>query len=132
MEDSFFIFHHTCIGVKSIDKEKKIYELLGFKEEEPAFVSEKNKIRGLFMVKDNIRIELLEDLPDGSKIANQIGNRSNFIHSAYHVKDIKEAIKKLKKITICTIPSKINNNQYPNPIFLMLKNGTIIELFTKF
>lgn len=132
MDKAYFTFHHIGIGVKSIEKERCIYESLGFQEERPLFISEKNQLRGLFMVNGETRIELLEDLPGSAKIASQTGNRSNFIHSAYQVAHIPEAVERLKENMVCTIPRKMSPAEYPDPLFLMLKNGTIIELLTDY
>jgi hypothetical protein len=129
LEEAEFQFHHIAFGTKRLLEDQKIYMDIGFQIERPLFVSQANRIRGVFLMLGETRIELIEDVDGGSKISNQLQNRTTIIHTAYKVRNINEAIKKIKHSFMCTLPKDVyENDSYPDPTFIMLKNGTIVEL----
>lgn len=124
-------FDHIGILVKSIDKEKKIYETLGYQVESEIFIDDNQKMRGLFMCSKNApRVELIEDLSD-SRALNKILNSQcgKIYHVAYKVKKLEEQIEDVLLKLNAKILSPIKEASYYDKVcFVFLPNAQIIEL----
>ena len=126
-------FHHIGYASKSIEKELKIFKLMGFYIEGDFFEDYLQGIRGCFIKGNGPRIELLENLPNSNQLSGLINRGISMYHLAYKVNSIDNSIKEL-----LTKGSKIILNPTPSVAFsgkkiafVLFKNGLIIELIQK-
>lgn len=123
---------HIGIAVKSlkevIEKFKKLYPDLHFHTEK----SEDGEMKIAFLKFENIEIELLESLKEGSVINKFIQKKGEGIHHiALEVKDINKSITKLRNSNMRLINNKPKNGSKGYLIaFLHPKdfNGILVEL----
>ena len=123
--------NHIGIAVKSIERAKSVFELLGVKVEGEEVV-EDQKVRVAFIPVGESRIELLEPTSEDSPVAKFLEKRGEGIHHiAFQVDNISEALDKLKKEGIKLIDEKPRKGAHGTLIaFIHPKstNGVLIEL----
>ena len=123
--------NHIGIAVKSIEKAKSIFELLGVKVEGEEVV-EDQKVKVAFIPVGESRIELLEPTSEDSPVAKFLEKRGEGIHHiAFQVDNVSEALDKLKKEGIRLIDEKPRKGAHGTLIaFIHPKstNGVLIEL----
>lgn len=123
-------FHHIGVATKSIEKELKIYEKLGYKPVSNIFIDETQKIKGLFIqAKGQPQLELLENLTPDGPLTTYLKKGIKFYHFAYAVNNIYEELDNIIKILGgMIIQQPISATYFDKICFLMLPNMTMIEL----
>jgi methylmalonyl-CoA/ethylmalonyl-CoA epimerase len=88
---------HIAIAVKNPKDFIDIFQKIGFEYKNKEVVESEGVIIH-FLIKENLRIELLEPLNENSKILNFISKRGEtFHHIAFSVKNISKEIENLKE-----------------------------------
>ncbi len=86
--------HHIGVACKNIEKERKIFEKLGFKLE-AKFVDQTQGVMGEFIIPSNntfpqYRFELLSNLENTNILDNYLKNKIKMYHIAYESKNIQK------------------------------------------
>ena len=79
-------FHHVGIACENLESEKQYYQLLGY-QEELAFIDPIQKVHGVFMILDSMRIEILEATDASSPILSYIKRGVKMYHQAFTSND---------------------------------------------
>jgi len=126
-----FIFHHIGIATPSIKETAGLYIDAGYSMSEIIFDSIQD-VNISFLSKDNMpTIELLEPINETSPVLNIIKNSGvTPYHICYAVKDIEDAIKRLKQLKYIPLSSPVNAIAMYNRniCFLFNKDVGLIEL----
>ncbi|TFW06310.1 VOC family protein [Oxalobacteraceae bacterium OM1] len=86
-------FHHIGYATSSIERERAVFESLGYSLESDVFEDPVQGIKGCFLGGVGPRIELLENLPGSTTLTPWIDAGIKMYHFAYWVDDIEVAIK---------------------------------------
>lgn len=86
--------HHIGVACKSLEKERKIFEKLGFIKE-AEFIDEQQGVKGEFIIpKNNLlpqyRFELLSNLNEKGVLDSYLKNKTKMYHIAYESKNIQK------------------------------------------
>lgn len=110
----------------------EIYKNLGFTVEDEIFEDPRQKIRGVFLVLDQYRIELLEAInpTDGSPLDPFLSRGIKLYHHAFLVNQIHDAISDLLNQGAVVQVAPVESVAFKGKkiAFLMLKNMTLVEL----
>lgn len=122
------IFHHEGIVTKDIERETKVYEIMGFKIESN-FEDHAQNVRGRFMTKDEFRVELLEPLNDQSPLTSFANRGIKIYHHAFKTDDFKHDIDLLVEKSFLLIEEPKESVAFGGKIaFLLSPTGLMIEL----
>ncbi len=89
-------FHHIGVATRSIEKEFKVFQRLGYYKYSEIFEDHGQKIRGLFIKADNQPcLELLEGITEDNPLKNHILKGNKLYHIAYETKNIEQDLKYL-------------------------------------
>lgn len=135
LEISKMDFHHIGVATRSVEEERKSWEMLGYVPEGEYFSDELQGIGGLFITaKNQPRLELLENLPSSRTLDLWLERGVKFYHFAYLVDNIDSAITLYTK----TFRGRIISPKKPAVAFgsryicfIMFANGLIIELIER-
>lgn len=123
------IFHHIGVACASIDKERSLFQQLGYNDASDVFEDPNQGIRGLFIESANQpRLELLENLEGSETLKPFIEKGNKFYHFAYETKDIekvKDAFNANRWATLSPIKPAV---YFKRVCFLMDRSGMIVEL----
>jgi len=126
-------FHHIGYATESIDRERRVFELLGYQVEGEPFVDALQGIAGCFVCGPGPRIELLENLPGADTLTPWINAGVKLYHFAYQVDDMADAIKWARtqraKVIVQPVPATAFNGRHIS--FVMLRNGMMLEFIQK-
>ena len=124
-------FHHLGIATKSIEREARGWELLGYAPEGDEFEDPIQGVRGLFMTApDAPRVELLEPLPGSTTLDPILGRGVKCYHHGYEVPDLDAGIERLKgaRARVVREPAEAIAFGYRRVVFLALPNLWMVEL----
>jgi methylmalonyl-CoA/ethylmalonyl-CoA epimerase len=123
-------FHHVGLACKDIEIERAAHRMLGYVEEGPDFVDPRQRIKGCFLVKDGMRIELLEPAGEPSPLKPFLARGLKMYHQAFETDSIDTSVAELKQAgALMTVP--------PTPAvafggrsiaFLLLRTELLVEL----
>ncbi len=124
---------HIGVIVKNIEKEKIIYESLGFVCDSEIFQDNNQQMRGVFLRPTNevgYRVELIEDLSESQSLNKILNNRCGKIyHIAFKVDDLEKNINEILEQLNAKILSPIKSGEYYAKVcFIFLSNAQIVEL----
>lgn len=126
-------FHHLGYATTSIERERAIFEFLGYRIEGASFVDPVQGVAGCFLVGPGPRIELLENLPDARTLAPWIEASIKIYHLAYWVDDIEAAINWARtqraKLTVKPVPAVAFGGRLIS--FVMFRNGLLLEFIQR-
>lgn len=128
-----FAFHHVGYATRSIARELETLELLGGRAESDAFEDPIQGIRGLFVVGNGPRIELLENLPGSTTLDSFLDAGIKLYHVAYEVDSIDDALRWARsvraKVTVEPVPAVAFGGR---PIaFVMFRNALLVEFIER-
>ncbi len=124
-----FVFHHLGVACENIAAETEIWTSFGYRVEAAPFIDEAQGIRGLFMVGDGPRIELLEATGQSSTLGPWIKRHVKFYHMGYLVSSFDGAIETLLGAGATVARSPMMSVFFEARIaFLMMPNMALIEL----
>ena len=123
-------FHHIGLACKDIEVERAAHRMLGYVDEGPVFIDPRQRIKGCFLVKDGMRIELLEPAGEPSPLKPFLTRGLKMYHQAFETGSIEAAVAELKRAgALVTVP--------PTPAvafggraiaFLLLRTELLVEL----
>ncbi len=87
-----FEFHHLGYATKSIDRDRALFERLGYQLEGHPFSDPIQGVHGCFMVGPGPRIELLENLPGSITLSPWLEAGVKMYHMAYWVSALQDAV----------------------------------------
>jgi len=126
-------FHHIGYATASIEKERELFALLGYRQEGEAFSDPIQGVAGCFLVSLGPRIELLENLPGSSALTSWLDVGIKLYHFGYLVVDLAAAVAWARsiraKITVAPVPSVAFNGRRIS--FAMLRNGLLLEFIER-
>ena len=126
-------FHHVGYATRSIDAEWTLYQKLGYEREGAIFEDHTQKIRGLFIVKDGFRLELLEPLGEKSPLESVIKRDIKMYHQAFLTTNLEKSIEDLRAmgglLFVQPVPAVAFGNR--RICFLMMPNRDMFELIEK-
>jgi len=125
--------HHIGIATSNLEKEIDYYTQLQYVQEGEIFEDPLQKIRGVFMVNNGIRIELLEGTSEESPTINFLKKGIQMYHQGYFVNQLEEQIEQfVQEGAILVSPPKpaiaFNGRRIA---FLLLRNRMLIEFIEK-
>lgn len=125
--------HHIGIVTRSLEVEIQHYENLDYKLEGNIFEDPLQKIRGVFMVNNGTRIELLEGLSETAPTVSFLKKGIQMYHQGFMVSNIDTAIQKFTDDGAILVSSPVPAVAFENRriAFLYLKNRLLIELIEK-
>ena len=123
-------FHHIGLACTNIEKEKKIFQMLGYSFEPKVFEDKNQGIRGIFgNAKTQPCIELLENLKDSETLTPWLEKGIKMYHFGYLVNNIEKACFYMDKIKAKIISPLKDSSYFGKRIcFYMLPNMLMIEL----
>ena len=126
-------FHHIGCATASIERERGVFELLGYQVEGGQFVDTLQGVAGCFMCGPGPRIELLENLPGADTLSPWINAGVKFYHFAYQVDAMSNAIdwarSQRAKVIVQPVPAVAFNGRHIS--FVMLRNRLMLEFIQK-
>lgn len=126
--------HHVGIAVKSIQKAKEKYEVLGFKVKKEVVTDQERNINILFMINGEEKIELIEiaDNKKKSPITKFLSGACNnkMYHTCFETENLRNQIIHLQKqgFIIIEKPAEAPACENRRVCFLFSKETGIIEL----
>ena len=124
-----FEFHHLGYATRGIDRERRVFENLGYRIEGETFVDPAQGVTGCFLVGAGPRIELLENSPGEETLTAWLNAGVKVYHFAYRVPDIEAAIdwarSKRGKVTVSPVAAVAFGGA--KICFVMFPNGFLIE-----
>lgn len=87
-----FEFHHLGYATTSIERERKLFAALCYRQEGAAFVDPLQGVLGCFLRGPGPCIELLENLPDSNTLTPWLNAGIKIYHFAYQVTSLDQAL----------------------------------------
>ena len=126
-------FHHVGYATASIEPERSVFALLGYRIEGERFVDTLQGVSGCFICGPGPRIELLENLPGADTLSPWINAGVKMYHFAYRVDDISNAIdwarSQRAKVIVQPVPATAFGGRHIS--FVMFRNGMMLEFIQK-
>ncbi|MFJ7825265.1 VOC family protein [Psychrobacillus sp. NPDC096623] len=128
--DVIFSFHHIGLACKKLETEIRSHEMLGYKKESTIFVDKTQKVKGIFMVINHFRVELLEPLDKESPINNYLKKGIRMYHQCFTTRDIEKAIHFLQEQGAILVVKPVEAIAFDQRkiAFLYLRTQMLIEL----
>jgi methylmalonyl-CoA/ethylmalonyl-CoA epimerase len=126
-------FHHIGCATASIERERSVFEFLGYQIEGEPFSDTLQGVAGCFFCGPGPRIELLENLPGSDTLTPWVNAGVKMYHFAYRVDDICTAIdwarSQRAKVIVQPVPAIAFGGRYIS--FVMFRNGMMLEFIQK-
>lgn len=126
-------FHHIGYATSSLDRERKVFESLGYTLEGDLFTDSIQGVAGCFLTGAGPRIELLEPLDGSQTLAPWINAGIKMYHLAYCVDDVVRATQWARdqraRVTVEPVPAVAFGGRHIS--FVMFRNGLLIEFIEK-
>ncbi|NND00941.1 MAG: VOC family protein [Gammaproteobacteria bacterium] len=126
---SGFDFHHIGYATRSLQKEQKFFEFLGYQLDGEPFTDSVQGVAGCFVTGSGPRIEILENLPGSSTLTPWLEAGIKMYHFAYFVDDILAAIEWARsnrgKLSVAPVPAIAFDGR--EICFLMFPNQLMLE-----
>jgi methylmalonyl-CoA/ethylmalonyl-CoA epimerase len=126
-------FHHIGYATTSVDRERALFEFLGYRIEGEAFEDPAQGVAGCFLVGPGPRIELLESLSGAVTLTPWIDAGIKIYHFAYWVENIEAAIAWARtqraKVTVNPVPAIAFGGRLIS--FVMFRNGLMLEFIQR-
>jgi methylmalonyl-CoA/ethylmalonyl-CoA epimerase len=122
-------FHHLGYATASIEKERELFTLLGYRQEGKTFADPIQGVAGCFLTSRGPRIEILENLAGSSTLTSWLNAGIRLYHFAYLVANLEDAIAWARglraKVAVEPVPSVAFDGRRIS--FVMLRNGLMLE-----
>ncbi|MDZ4855161.1 MAG: VOC family protein [Nitrospirota bacterium] len=126
-------FHHIGCATTSIERERRVFEVLGYQVEGAPFVDTLQGVTGCFVCGPGPRIELLENLPGADTLTPWINAGVKMYHFAYQVQDMSNAIdwarSQRAKVIVQPVPATAFDGRHIS--FVMFRNSMMLEFIHK-
>lgn len=123
-------FHHIGYACRSLDKQAKVFEGLGYRVEGERFTDTTQMISGLFMTGAGPRIELIEPTCPESPVTGYLQRGQKMYHLAYEVADMATAVESMKALGAKVVVAPVSAIAFGGRdiCFVMLPTLDLIEL----
>lgn len=130
---SGYEFHHIGYATYSLEKERALFNFLGYKQEGEIFTDAVQGIKGCFLVGAGPRIELLENLPSATTLTPWLDAGTKMYHFAYLVANMQEALNWAKTQRSKIVTSPISAIAFNGRLisFVMFRNNLMLEFIEK-
>lgn len=122
-------FHHIGCATACIDRERRLFEFLGYQIEGEPFSDTLQGVSGCFLTGPGPRIELLENLSGSDTLTPWINAGVKMYHFAYWVDDVCNAIdwarSQRAKVIVRPVPAIAFGGRHIS--FVMFRNGLMLE-----
>lgn len=126
-------FHHIGYATASIERERGLFEFLGYQIEGEPFSDTLQGVSGCFFCGPGPRIELLENLPGTDTLTPWVNAGVKMYHFAYWVDDVSNAIdwarSQRAKVIVQPVPATAFGGRQIS--FVMFRNGLMLEFIQK-
>lgn len=126
-------FHHFGYASRSIERDRIMFQRLGYREEGPPFEDTRQGIRGQFLSGGGPRVELLEDLSGFETVKPWLRASTKFYHIAYEVESLAAVIQhvtpELGRIVVP--PAAAVGFNMREVAFVMFRSGLFVEFIQK-
>ncbi len=123
-------FHHIGVACEKLGPEIDAHALLGYRQEREVFHDPAQRIRGVFMVNDGFRVELLEPAGPDSPLGPFLQRGQKMYHQAFETDAIEDAFARLVDAgaiaRVAPIPAVAFDGR--RIAFLMLRTLLLVEL----
>lgn len=130
---SGYEFHHVGYATASIERERALFEALGYALEGEVFEDPVQGIKGCFLTGAGPRLELLENLPGASTLTPWIDAGIKMYHFAYWVDDIDAAVEWARsnrgKVTVPPVGAIAFGGRRVS--FVIFRNGFMLEFIER-
>ncbi|MEP7063563.1 MAG: VOC family protein [Betaproteobacteria bacterium] len=129
------VFHHVGVACADIESEAARLAPLGYAREADVFTDPRQGVRGVFLVGQAPRLELLEPLhgANGGVLAPWLKQEIKLYHLAYETTDLAMSIERLRgeraKLVVPPIAAVAFGGRAI--AFLMLANRMLVELIAR-
>lgn len=129
---TFLDFHHVGVACNSIERELKIYQQLGYTYER-SFTDSIQGVRGAFICLGDMRLELLENLPESSTLNVWISREVKYYHIGYFIDSVSVGLNWMKenRVLVTSKPQPAVAFNGRSIVFGMTRNRDLIELISK-
>jgi hypothetical protein len=123
-------FHHDGVATRDLAKDRREYELLGFRTEGPIWDDQLHGVRALFLTLGPMRVELLEPIDESSPVHAHLKRGIKIYHHAFTCRDVARTTERLvaARARVVSPPKPALPFQNRPVAFLLLLNGLLIEL----
>ena len=126
-------FHHLGYAAASIEKERDLFALLGYRQEGKTFADPIQGVAGCFLTSSGPRIEILENLSGSSTLTCWLDAGIRLYHFAYLVTNLEGALSWARslraKLAVPPVPAVAFAGRRIS--FVMLRNGLMLEFIEK-
>ncbi len=124
------VFHHLGLACRSIDRERRHLEMLGYTPEGESFEDPQQGVRGCFLVGPGPRLELLEPLPDSSTLEPFLARGVKMYHQAFETPTFDDTLHGYltQRARLVSPPKPAVAFHGRRVAFLILPNMLIVEL----
>ena len=126
-------FHHIGYATTSVERERSLFEFLGYRIEGNPFLDELQGVSGCFICGPGPRIELLENLPGTDTLTPWLNAGVKMYHIAYWVDEIDKAIDwaRIQRARVIARPLPARAFGGRLVAFVMFRNGLMLEFIQK-
>ena len=123
-------FHHVGYACRSLDRDRRTFEGLGYVQAGAEFIDPRQGVRGCFMELGAQRIELLENLEGSQTLTPWLQSGVSMYHLAYELADIEQGVAHLREMRAKLIsgPAPAVAFEGRRICFMMLPNRLLVEL----
>jgi methylmalonyl-CoA/ethylmalonyl-CoA epimerase len=126
-------FHHIGCATASIERDRSLFEFLGYQIEGEPFSDTLQGVSGCFFCGPGPRIELLENLPGADTLTPWINAGVKMYHFAYWVDDVSNAIdwarSQRAKVIVQPVPATAFGGRHIS--FVMFRNRLMLEFIQR-
>lgn len=128
-----FEFQHLGYAAKSIERERSLFEGLGYRLEGELFSDAVQGVAGCFLAGPGPRIELLENLPGSETLTPWINSGVKIYHIAYWVDNMDAAISWARGLRAKVMVRPVSAAAYGGRriSFVIFANGLMLEFIEK-
>jgi len=130
---SGYEFHHVGFATASIERERVLFEFLGYRMEGEIFVDPRQGVVGCFMSGPGPRIELLENLPGSGTLTPWLNAGTKMYHLAYWVDLLDQALawarSQRARVVVPPVPAPAFGGR--KIAFVIFRNGLMLEFIQR-
>jgi methylmalonyl-CoA/ethylmalonyl-CoA epimerase len=126
---NIFKFHHIGYACNNLELSLLYFKKKGFIKSSEVFIDKKQGVKGAFVKKKFLRIEILQNLKNSNKLTPFLKKKNFFYHIAFKVSNLNKAISILTKKKFYLISKPIYSIFFKKKIcFFFINKNFLIEL----
>jgi len=126
-----FKFHHIGYASNNLEKSLLYFKKNGFIKSSKIFIDKKQGVKGIFVKKNFLRIEILQNLENSNKLTPFLKKKCRFYHIAFKVNNLNKAISILNKKKFYLIFNPIYSIYFKKKIcFFYINKNLLFELIS--